>query len=96
MTKHKNAVKAGHRERMIEVKVRFFTNGIDERSGYILPKNALTSGAVQMDRNISHGIEPESSLIFHSLMELPSKIEQLLIKQGITLHTVSRMEKYIK
>jgi len=58
-------------ERMIEVKVRFWTGQIAEGEGQILPKHAWTSGVVRMERNESHSIIPKDPRPFNSLMELP-------------------------
>ena len=55
MAKGKTGV--AHGERMIEVKVRFWTNDISGESGKIVPKHAWTSGVVRMDSNLSHGID---------------------------------------
>ena len=88
------SVKAQHRERMIEVKVRFFTDGMAEK-GYIIPKHAWTNGSIQMDRNNSHGIVPRTPLPFNSLMEIPSVIEKVLIRQGVNFRLARKMSKYI-
>ena len=81
-------------ERMIEIKVRFWTNDIAEGKGVILPKHAQSSGVVRIKRNSSHGIVPGKPLPFHSLMDLTSVIEKVLMAQGITLHSSRRMKKY--
>ncbi len=90
------AVKAKYRERMIEVRVRFFTNGIDPRKGYIVPKHGWPNGTVQIDRNESHGIEPGNALHFASLMEIPLAIEKMLIKHDIKIHRARRLANYIE
>jgi hypothetical protein len=89
------AVKANYRERMIEVKVRFWTNGIAKQKGYIVPKHAWTSGIIRMEDNDSHGIEQGTPRPFNSLMEIPAIIEKVLIEYGIRLHRVKKTEKYI-
>lgn len=91
---NQDRVKAKHRERMIEVKVRFWTNDIAEGRGYIRPKHAWASGVVRMERNESHGIIPKKPIIFHSLMDIPAKIEKALIDHGIVLHGSDKMDKY--
>ena len=88
--------KARPRERMIQVSVYFFTNGFDERRGYIAPKHGWTRGAIRMERNQSHGILPGISRPFNSLMELPQVLEKVLIQHGITLHCEGKMAKYIR
>jgi hypothetical protein len=81
-------------EHMIEIKVRFWTNNIAEGKGVILPKHAQSSGVVRIKSNKSHGILPQKALPFHSLMDLTSVIEKVLVAQGITLHSSRKMKKY--
>lgn len=81
-------------KRMIEVKIRFWTNDLAEGQGRILPKHAWASGVVRMAANKSHGIEPQSPVPFNSLMDLSEKIEKVLIQNGVTLHVSKRMTKY--
>lgn len=88
--------KARQGEKMIEVKVRFWTNDIATRAGYILPKHAWTTGVVRMERNDSHGIVPGYPRPFNSLMEIPAIIEKVLIQHGVILHRVKKMDKYIE
>ena len=87
---------AKHGERMIEVKIRFWTNDIAEGDGVIIPKHAWASGVVRMERNESHGIIPESPKPFHSLLDLTAVIEKVLISHGITLYANRKMKKYFK
>jgi len=89
------STKAKSGERMIEVKVRFWTNGIAEGKGWIKPKHAWTRGVVLMKRNQSHGIIPEYPHPFNSLMELLAVIEKVLIQHGVILHLDYKMDKYI-
>lgn len=86
--------KAQQGERMIEVKVRFWTDNIEKGKGFIRPKHAWARGVIRMERNDSHGIEPQDPLHFNSLMELLSVIEKVLINHGIVLHPVPKMKKY--
>jgi len=86
---------AEHGQKMIEVKVRFFTNQLTAQEGHVNPKHAWTRGVVRLKRNDAHGIVPGKPIPFNSLLELPAAIEKLLIREGIHLHTVSKMEKYI-
>ncbi len=83
-------------ERMIEIKIRLWTNDIAEGEGAILPKHAWTSGVVRLTRNDIHGIDPKKPLPFNSLMDLPGVIEKVLIANGITLHKSRLMKKYMK
>ena len=89
---------AKHGEKMIEVKIRFWTDGMAESKGKVKPKHAWTSGVARMQRNKSHGIKSEEKPIpFNSLMEIGIAVEKCLIKHGITLHIAgNRMGKYIK
>jgi hypothetical protein len=90
------AVKAKPRQRMIEVKVRFWTDDLAGKEGYVLPKHAWTTGVVRMESNETHGIIPSASIHFNSLMEIPSTIEKVLIKHGIKLHLYRNMDNYIE
>ncbi len=90
------SVKAKSGERMIEVRVRFWTNQIAKKEGYITPKHAWTTGVVRMERNESHGIIPGYPRPFNSLMEIPSVIEKVLIQHNVILHRDGKMEKYIE
>jgi hypothetical protein len=57
--------KANKNERMIEIKLRFWTNGFATRKGYVRPKHAWSSGVVRIERNDTHGIRPVSPKPFH-------------------------------
>lgn len=81
-------------ERMIEVKIRFWTNDIGGGKGVVRPKHAWASGVVRVERNKTHGIKPGSPRPFHSLMDLPAVVEKVLIEHGIVLHLNRRMKKY--
>lgn len=86
---------AKHGEKMIEVKIRFWTNNIAEEEGKIVPKHAWSSGVVRIESNASHDIKPGKPIPFHSLMDMNAVIEEVLIKQGITLHTSRNLRKYV-
>ena len=83
-------------ERMIEIKVRLWTNDIADTEGSVLPKHAWSSGLVRLTRNATHGIGSNKALPFHSLMDLTSVIEKILIQNGITLHASRETKKYLK
>jgi len=83
-------------ERMIEIKIRFWTNEIAKGKGIIRPKHAWSAGVVRIERNDSHGIVPQKPLPFHTLMDLTAVIEKVLLAQGITLHSSRKMKKYFK
>jgi hypothetical protein len=88
--------KAKQGEKMIELRIRFWTNDLAEEKDNILPKHAWSSGMVMMDRNESHGIVPNDPVPFNSLMSLPWILERVLIAHGITLHASPKMKKYLK
>lgn len=89
------SLEAKQGEKMIEVKLRFWTNNIAEQLGKVIPKHAWTSGVVRMERNKSHGIEPGNPQPFHSLLDASAVIEKVLIDHGVTLHASRKMRKYI-
>ncbi|BBO31719.1 hypothetical protein [Lacipirellula parvula] len=94
-TKEIESKEAVHGQKMIEVKLRFWTNDIAEEPGHILPKHAWCAGVVRMEANGSHGITPNNPRPFHTLMDVSSVIEQVLIDHGITLHLGRRAQKYL-
>jgi hypothetical protein len=81
-------------EKMIELKIRFWTNDLADKEGMIRPKHAWSSGVVRMERNESHDIVPQKPIVFHSLMDLNAIIEKVLISHGISLHVSRKMGKY--
>ncbi len=83
-------------EKMIEIRVRFWSDELAEKATQIMPKHAWTSGVVRMARNESHNIRPENPRPFNSLMDLPRIIEMVLIEHGVKLHRLGKMAKYIK
>ena len=88
---------AKHGEKMISVDVRFWTDDIADGENMVIPKTGWTHGVVKINRNDSHGIKQSGNPIpFNSLMELPAKIEELLIREGITLRRNSNMRRYIE
>ena len=89
------SLEAKHGEKMIEIKLRFWTNDISDEKDSIIPKHAWTSGVVRIASNKSHGIKPLKPEPFHSLLDVGSVIEKVLIKHGIELHKSRKMRKYI-
>jgi hypothetical protein len=85
---------AKHGEKMIEVKIRFWTDDIAEAEGHIRPKHAWSSGVVRMERNAAHGIAPTKPLVFNSLLDIGSVVEKALVEHGVRLHASPRMQKY--
>lgn len=94
MAKQKPGVQASHGEKMIEVKVRFWTNNLAAK-GKVVPRSARVGGVVRMQSNEAHGIKAGRPRPFNSLMEIPAAIERVLIEHGIRLHASRKMRKYI-
>lgn len=94
-TKKNSALKAKQGEKMIEVKVRFWTNNISAEHGKVIPRHAWTSGVVRIEGNKSHGIRPGSPKPFHSLLDVGAVIEKVFIEHGVVLHHSRRMQKYL-
>ena len=85
---------AKHGEKMIEVKLRFWTNGIARGRGRVKPRHAWAGGMVRMEPNASHGIKPGRPKPFYSLLDVGAVIEKVLIEHGIVLHSPKKMQKY--
>jgi len=71
---------AVHGQKMVEVKLRFWTNDIAEQKGNIVPRHAWSSGVVRIEPNKCHGIEGSDSIPFNSLLEAGKAIEQCLLR----------------
>src|ERR1039458_8810510 len=84
--KNIEAREAKYGEKMVEVKVRFWTDSISSEVGKVIPKHALTSGVVRIKGNKSHGIAAGKPTPFNSLLDIGTAIEKTLIENGITLH----------
>jgi len=87
-------VEAKHGDKMIEVRVRFWTNDMAQEPGKVVAKHAWTSGVVGLERNDSHGIVPNQPTPFNSLLDLGAAIEEALIQHGIVLHPSRKMSRY--
>lgn len=81
-------------ERMIEVKIRFWTDGISAPEK-VRPKHGWTSGVVRIKTNKTHGITTGKARSFNSLLELGTAIEQVLKDHGVVLHISRGMKTYI-
>ena len=91
----KPPVPAPRGTKMIELSVHLYTEEISPNPGTIIPKHAWAHGVVRIKRNASHGIIPIEDRHFHSLMEIPAAIEQVLIDNEITIRKSTKMRKYI-
>jgi hypothetical protein len=96
MPKAIKSLEAKQGEKMIEIKLRFWTDGIAPEHGKIVPKHAWTGGVVRIERNKSHGIEPDNPKPFNSLLDVGAVIEKMLIENEIILHPNQKMRKYLK
>lgn len=83
-------VDAKRGEKMIELRVRFWTNAIAPDKGKVFAKHAWSSGEVRMPKNDSHGIVPVETQIFDNMGELQDAIERTLIAHGVKLHPGGR------
>jgi hypothetical protein len=90
-----NAKEAKFGEKMIDVKVCFWTDDLSGDKRKVIPKHAWTSGVVCVERNETHGIKPSARIPFNSLLDLGSSIEKAFIKHGVVLHPGRKMKKYI-
>jgi len=86
---------AAYGEKMIELKIRFFTNNIASSRGKVVPKHAWTCGVVGIEKNKVHEIVPQGVVHFQSLLDLGAAIEKILAKHGIKLHESKKMQKYM-
>ena len=87
---------AEHGQKMIEIKVRFWTDKLASEQGHIIPKHAWAGGVVRIKANPAHGISEGKPKVFDSLTEIPALIEETLIEQGIKLRVGNKMGKYLK
>ena len=85
---------AKHGQKMVEVKVRFWTDDMTAEKGKVVPKHAWAAGVVRIERNEAHGITPTQPVPFNSLLDLGAAIEKVLIEHGVVLHSSRRMKKY--
>lgn len=85
---------AKHGEKMIEIRVRFWTDDIAEKKGEVIPKHAWGSGMINIERNAAHGLTPQKWLAFNSMSEIPSVIERCLIDNDVKVISSRKMKKY--
>ena len=81
-----DSVEAKHGEKMIEVKIRFWTDGLAEVPGHIKLKHCWSAGIVSVPKNESHGIASGNRKPFNSLMELTYAVEQAMADAGLRIH----------
>ena len=93
MIKDSHSLEADYGEKMIEVRIRFWTNDIAETKGHILPKHCWSAGMVYAPRNDSHGIKSSRRMPFNSLDEVQNAIEQAMEDIGIKVHENKKTPK---
>jgi hypothetical protein len=87
---------AKHGDKMIEIRIRLWTDSIaKDAKGMIVPKHAWDAGVVMLQRNESHSISPRDPLPFNGFADLPSKIEKVLLDQGVKIHLSKRQRRYL-
>jgi hypothetical protein len=86
---------AAHGKRMVEIRIRFWTNDLADGKGRIRPRHAWGAGVVRIEPNDAHGIESGEPTPFNSLAEIPAKIEKVLIDHSVTIHKSTKMKKYM-
>jgi hypothetical protein len=82
-------------KRMIEIQVRFWTDGIAEAKGHIQPKHCWDAGVIKIQRNDAHGVTPSNPIPFNGLIDMSRKIEQVLIIHGIKVRLSPRQRRYL-
>ena len=90
------AVAAKFGEKMIELKIYLWTNNIAKKKGKVIPKHAWSAGVVRLEPNEAHGIVSRRPKTFHTLLDLGTTIQNVLMQQGIILHPGRRMRKYVQ
>lgn len=90
-------VVAAANEKMIEVRLRFWTNNLADRPSdrRVLPKHAWDTGTAEMTTNKTHGIQSQDPVPFNSMMEIPRAVEKVLLQHGVKLHPGNRSRKLI-
>ena len=91
-----NTKVAKHGEKMIEVRIHFWTDGITKEEDTVIPKHAWDSGVVSIPVNKAHGITPASQQPFNSILDLTSVLAKVLVEHGVTLHTGRKLRKLVK
>lgn len=86
---------AKHGEKMIEIKVRFWTNKLSDQKDSVVPKHCWDSGVVRITPNKSHEIKAHKPIPFRSLADIPRAIEDCITQAGLTIHADYYSCKYV-
>lgn len=81
--------------RMIELRVRFWTDNLAGGRGRIRPKHAWGGGVVRMSPNRAHGVTPKNPRPFNSMGDMVAVIERVLVEHGIKLHPMGKTQKLL-
>jgi hypothetical protein len=83
-------------KKMIQIVIYLHTDGLAPRgTASPLKKHAWEGGIVRIPANVLHGIGgSEKAKRFRLLLQLPTKIEELLRENGITVH-LAASKKYM-
>jgi hypothetical protein len=82
-------------KKMIQLRIYFWTSGMVEEKGGVLPKHAWDCGHVSLPANRLHGIKAGSNKQFRTLLQLGALIEELLKESRITLHMGKGSRRYM-
>ncbi len=86
---------AKHGNKMIEIRIRFWTDEIAFDDDMIIPKHCWDNGVVLMDTNKDHGISSENPRPFGSILELPAVLAKVLQEHGVKLHPNTKLRKIL-
>ena len=87
---------AEHGRKMIEIRVRLWTDKIAlGGKEMVLPKHAWDAGVVLLQTNEAHGISGKDPLPFNGFADLPSKIERVLLNNGVKIHLSRKQRRYL-
>jgi hypothetical protein len=91
-----NEIVGKHGDKMIEVRVRFWTDSIAPTKKAMLQKHIWDSGTVDMPSNESHRIKGGKTIPFNSILDLQSVIGELLTSHGISMHAGRKLRKLLQ
>ena len=83
-----NNKQSNHEPKTLCIEVLFFTDGIAEQKGEIVPKHTLDSGVVRalVGRNSRHGIVNKNPIPFNGMHDIPRAVRKCLIQHEVVQH----------
>ena len=90
------SIKGVHGDKMIEVRVRFWTNNISKKKGRLVPRECWDAGTIAMDTNKLHGIKSKTPKGFGSLTGMVKVMEAVLTGHGVKLHMSGQNRRLYK